>query len=98
MVFSISFGHGISIAEIIPGLICSRLEFFMIKVRFTLTLNDVKVNGENVGTIVVDWQAKTSYDEVAAISRAWIESRENFATHMTGLTDFGELSLQMANA
>lgn len=70
----------------------------MIQVRFTLTLNDVVVNGENVGTIVIDWLAKTSYDEVAAVSRAWLESRECFATYMTGLTDFGDLSLQMANA
>ena len=70
----------------------------MLQVRFTLTMNDVLVNGENVGTIIIDWLAKTSYDEVAAVSRAWLESREGFATYMTGLTDFGDLSLQMANA
>jgi len=70
----------------------------MIQVRFTLTMKDVVVNGENVGTLIVDWLAKTSYDEVAAVSRAWLESREDFVTHMTGLTDFGDLTLQMANA
>ena len=69
----------------------------MIKVRFTLTMHNVVVSGENVGTLIVDWLADADYEEVAAVSRAWLDSREDFAYQLTGLKEFSDLSLQMAH-
>nr|MBN2276906.1 hypothetical protein [candidate division Zixibacteria bacterium] len=63
------------------------------QVRFTLTMDDVEVNGRNIDSIILDWISDVDYNEVLAISHNWISS-QNFLTHrMTGLNRVGESSL-----
>ena len=65
------------------------------KVKFTLTMNDVVVEGKRIGTVIIDWLAETDHEELAAITRQWISSGDEFARNMTGMTDYGEMWLEM---
>ncbi len=63
------------------------------KVKFTLTMDDVTVDGRLIDTIVLDWISELEYNEVLNISHDWISSQNFLTQRMTGLTRVGESSL-----
>lgn len=63
------------------------------KVKFTLTMDDVTVDGRLIDTIVLDWISELEYSEVLNISHDWISSQNFLTQRMTGLTRVGESSL-----
>ena len=62
-------------------------------VRFTLTMDDVEVNGRNIDSLILDWVSEMNYDEVLSISHNWITSQNFLTQRMTGLSRVGESSL-----
>jgi len=62
-------------------------------VRFTLTMDDVEVNGRNIDSLILDWVSEMNYDEVLSISHNWITSQNFLTKRMTGLNRVGESSL-----
>jgi len=63
------------------------------QVKFTLTMDDVTVDGQNIDSLVLDWVSEVDYDEVLSISHSWISSQNFLTTRMTGLSRVGESSL-----
>jgi len=63
------------------------------KVKFTLTMDDVTVNGRMIDTIVLDWISELEYNEVLNISHDWISSQNFLTQRMSGLSRVGESSL-----
>ena len=64
-------------------------------IKFTLTMNDVFVEGKRVGTIIIDWLAETSEEELAAVTEQWLLCGDELAQRMTGMTDYGEMYLEV---
>ncbi len=63
------------------------------KVKFTLTMDDLIVSGDHYDEVTIDWVSEVAQDEVLKLSQQWITS-QNFLTHrMVGLTNVGESSL-----
>ncbi len=63
------------------------------KVKFTLTMDDLTVSGDHYDEVTIDWVSEVAQDEVLRLSQQWITS-QNFLTHrMVGLTNVGESSL-----
>jgi hypothetical protein len=63
------------------------------KVKFTLTMDGVTVNGRNIDSIILDWISDIDHNEVLSISHNWITSQNFLTQRMTGLTRVGESSL-----
>jgi hypothetical protein len=63
------------------------------KVKFTLTMDGVTVNGRNIDSIILDWISEIDHNEVLSISHNWITSQNFLTQRMTGLTRVGESSL-----
>jgi hypothetical protein len=64
-----------------------------VKVKFTLTMDDLIVSGDHYDEVTIDWVSEVAQDEVLRLSQQWITS-QNFLTHrMVGLTNVGESSL-----
>jgi len=63
------------------------------QVKFTLTMDDVEVDGRNIDSIILDWVSDVDYNEVLAISHNWISSQNFLTQRMTGLSRVGESSL-----
>lgn len=63
------------------------------KVKFTLTMDDVTVDGRQIDTIVLDWLTEVDSNEVLAISHQWMTSQNFLTQRMTGLSRVGESSL-----
>ncbi len=64
-----------------------------VKVKFTLTMDDLTVAGDHYDEVTIDWVSEVAQDEVLKLSQQWITS-QNFLTHrMVGLTNVGESSL-----
>jgi hypothetical protein len=63
------------------------------KVRYTLTMDDLTVNGEHFDTVVLDWEVETTQDEVMRMSEKWITAQDFLTRRMMGLTKVGESSL-----
>jgi hypothetical protein len=63
------------------------------QVRFTLTMDDVTVNGQDIDCIVLDWISDLEYDEVLSVSHNWISSQDFLTQRMSGLSRIGESSL-----
>jgi len=63
------------------------------KVKFTLTMDDVTVSGESYDSVVIDWVSEVAQDEVLRLSQQWITSQNFLTQRMVGLTKVGESSL-----
>jgi len=63
------------------------------KVRFTLTMDDVVVNDQRLDNIILDWEEEVNQEQVLELSQKWITSRNFLTTRMIGLSHVGESSL-----
>ena len=63
------------------------------KVRFTLTMDDLTVSGEHYDSVVLDWESDTSQEEVMRMSEKWISAQDFLTRRMQGLSRVGESSL-----
>lgn len=63
------------------------------KVKFTLTMDDVTVEGNQIDTIILDWISEMEYNDVLKVSHNWITSQNFLTQRMTGLSRVGESSL-----
>jgi len=63
------------------------------QVKFTLTMDDVTVNGKDFDSIILDWISEIDYNEVLNISHNWISSQNFLTQRMVGLSRVGESSL-----
>lgn len=63
------------------------------KVRFTLTMDDVVVENQRLDNIVLDWEEEVNQEQVIELSQKWITSKNFLTSRMVGLTHVGESSL-----
>jgi hypothetical protein len=63
------------------------------KVRFTLTMDDVTINEQRVDNITLDWEEDLNQDQVIELSQRWITSQNFLTSRMVGLSRVGESSL-----
>ena len=63
------------------------------KVKFTLTMDDVVVNNQRLDNIILDWEEEVNQDQVMELSQKWITSKNFLTSRMIGLTHVGESSL-----
>lgn len=63
------------------------------KVKFTLTMDDLDVNGRQIDTVILDWESEMEHEELLTISHNWIASQNFLTQRMTGLNCVGESSL-----
>lgn len=63
------------------------------KVKFTLTMDDVVINEQHLDNIVLDWEEEVDQDQVLELSQKWITSRNFLTSRMIGLDHVGESSL-----
>jgi hypothetical protein len=63
------------------------------KVKFTLTMDNLNVDGRDIDTVIFDWISELEHDELLAISHNWIASQNFLTQRMTGLNSVGESSL-----
>jgi hypothetical protein len=63
------------------------------KMRFTLTMEDLVVEEARVDNMIIDWVEDVSQAEVLEMSHQWITSKNFLTERMIGLTKVGESSL-----
>ncbi len=63
------------------------------KVRFTLTMDDIIINEKRLDNIVLDWEDDVDQEEVLELSQKWITSKNFLTSRMIGLSHVGESSL-----
>ncbi len=63
------------------------------KMKFTLNMENLDVNGKTIDTIVLDWIDEVSQEQVLEMSHQWISSQTFLTERMIGLHKVGESSL-----
>jgi len=63
------------------------------KVKFTVSMDDVVIDEKHLDNIVLDWEEDLNQDEVLELSQKWITSKNFLTSRMVGLTHVGESSL-----
>lgn len=63
------------------------------KMRFTLSMDDLLVNSIKISNMIIDWVEDVSQQEVLEMSHKWITSKNFLTERMTGLKRVGESSL-----
>lgn len=63
------------------------------KVKFTLTMDDLTVDGKHYDAVAIDWVSEIAQDEVLSLSQQWITSQNFLTQRMIGLSRVGESSL-----
>jgi hypothetical protein len=63
------------------------------KVKFTLSMDDLIVDDQHYDTVVIDWVSEIEQDEVMDMSQKWISSQNFLTRRMIGLQRVGESSL-----
>lgn len=63
------------------------------KMRFTLNMENLEVNGQSIDLMVMDWIDEVSQEQVLQMSHQWISSQTFLTDRMTGLHRVGESSL-----
>ena len=63
------------------------------KVKFTLTMDDIVINDQHLDNIVLDWEDDINQDDVLELSQKWITSKNFLTSRMLGLSHVGESSL-----
>jgi hypothetical protein len=65
----------------------------VMRMKFTLNMENLEVNGRAIDTMVLDWIEEVSQEEVLEMSQQWISSQTFLTDRMTGLHKVGESSL-----
>jgi len=63
------------------------------KMRFTLTMEDLVVESNKVDNMTIDWIEDVSQERVLEMSHEWITSKNFLTERMVGLKKVGESSL-----
>lgn len=63
------------------------------KVKFTLTMDNLVVDGKVIDQVILDWVSDIEHEELMAVSHSWISSQNFLTQRMTGLSRVGESSL-----
>ena len=63
------------------------------KVKFTLTMDDLTVDNLHYDEVVIDWVSEVEQEEVLDLSQKWITSQNFLTRRMIGLQRVGESSL-----
>ncbi len=63
------------------------------KVKFTLSMDDLMVSGKHYDQVVLDWEEDMVEEEVLALSQSWISTQNFLINRMNGLSRVGESSL-----
>jgi len=63
------------------------------KMKFTLTMEDLHVNDIRVDNMIIDWIEDVSQEKVLEMSNQWITSKNFLTDRMAGLKKVGESSL-----
>ncbi len=63
------------------------------KMKFTLTMEDLMVDDARIDNMVIDWVEDVSQAEVLEMSHQWITSKNFLTERMVGLQKVGESSL-----
>ena len=63
------------------------------KMKFTLNMEDLIVDGNEIDNMVLDWEEDVSQERVLEISNLWISSQTFLTEKMMGLSKVGESSL-----
>ena len=63
------------------------------RMRFTLTMEDLVVDSTRVDNMIIDWIEDVSQTEVLEMSHQWITSKNFLTERMIGLKKVGESSL-----
>ena len=63
------------------------------KMRFTLTMEDLLVNEKRIDNVVLDWIDEVSQDQILTMSQEWITAKNFLTERMAGLQKVGESSL-----
>ena len=63
------------------------------KVKFTLTMDDVIVDNQHLDNVILDWEEDLNQEEILELSQRWITSKNFLTSRMVGLTHVGESSL-----
>ena len=63
------------------------------KMKFTLNMEDLIVDGKEIDNMVVDWEEDVTQERVLEISNLWISSQTFLTEKMMGLSKVGESSL-----
>lgn len=63
------------------------------KVKFTLTMDDLTVDDLHYDSVVIDWVSEVQQEEVLEMSQRWITSQNFLTRRMIGLQRVGESSL-----
>jgi len=63
------------------------------KVRFTLSMDDVIVDNQHLDNIILDWEEELDQEEILDLSQKWITSKNFLTSRMVGLMHVGESSL-----
>lgn len=63
------------------------------KVKFTLSMDDLIVSGKHYDQVVLDWEEEMQEEEVLSLSQSWISTQNFLINRMNGLSRVGESSL-----
>ncbi|MFQ5606468.1 MAG: hypothetical protein ACE5GA_00870 [Candidatus Zixiibacteriota bacterium] len=63
------------------------------KVKFTLTMDDVKVAKREIDSLIIDWVDDVNEQDVLDLSHRWISTQNFLSQSMEGLERVGESSL-----
>jgi hypothetical protein len=63
------------------------------KVKFTLTMDDVVVEDRAIDQIVMDWETDIDQQRIMEVSHQWITTQNFLTQRMVGLMRVGESSL-----
>jgi hypothetical protein len=64
-----------------------------LKVKFTLTMENLLVDDNRIDNITISWISDVSQQEVLDMSQEWITTKDFLTQKMTGLQKVGESSL-----
>lgn len=65
----------------------------VMKVKFTLTMDDLTVDNQHYDSVVIDWVSDVQQEEVLEMSQRWISSQNYLTRKMIGLQRVGESAL-----
>ena len=63
------------------------------KVKFTLTMENLVVNNDHIDNVTISWISDVSQEDVLVMSQEWITTKDFLTQRMTGLQKVGESSL-----
>ncbi len=63
------------------------------KVKFTLTMDNVVVEDKSIDQVILDWVSDVEQTEIMDVSHKWITTQNFLTKRMVGLSRVGESSL-----